>query len=246
MDENRQQRREAALLVRRTVLLSRWWCWRIPAPAGVSAASNNHNVEAWFAHSPGVKVVMPSTPADAGDCCARRSATTTRCCSSRTWPWSSHREKSGDGAVEIGSAAVRRPGRDVGLIAYAKSVPACLQAGRRRWPSGASRPRSSTCGPSSRWTRRRCSLSVAPQPAAPSVVHEDQPRPAVSAPRSRRRSPRRRSGSWSPRCCGSPDQTLQWPPARLSSRRSHPNRSGSPQRPKGSGAQRDLGGGHRR
>jgi len=36
--------------------------------------------------------------------------------------------ESGDGAVEIGSAAVRRPGRDVGLIAYAKSVPACLQA----------------------------------------------------------------------------------------------------------------------
>jgi len=54
---------------------------------------HNHNVEAWFAHSPGVKVVMPSTPADAGDCCARRSATTTRCCSSRTWPWSSHRER---------------------------------------------------------------------------------------------------------------------------------------------------------
>jgi pyruvate dehydrogenase E1 component beta subunit len=27
-------------------------------------AQHNHNVEAWFAHSPGLKVVMPSTPAD--------------------------------------------------------------------------------------------------------------------------------------------------------------------------------------
>ncbi|HYR25364.1 MAG TPA: alpha-ketoacid dehydrogenase subunit beta, partial [Aquabacterium sp.] len=28
-------------------------------------AQHNHNVEAWFVHSPGLKVVMPSTPADA-------------------------------------------------------------------------------------------------------------------------------------------------------------------------------------
>ena len=28
-------------------------------------AQHNHNVEAWFVHSPGLKVVMPSNPADA-------------------------------------------------------------------------------------------------------------------------------------------------------------------------------------
>ncbi len=28
-------------------------------------AQHNHDAEAWFAHSPGLKVVMPSTPADA-------------------------------------------------------------------------------------------------------------------------------------------------------------------------------------
>ena len=27
-------------------------------------AQHNHNIEAWFAHAPGLKVVMPSTPAE--------------------------------------------------------------------------------------------------------------------------------------------------------------------------------------
>ena len=38
----------------------------------------------WFMGVPGLKIVAPATPADAKGCSERRSATTTRCCSSST------------------------------------------------------------------------------------------------------------------------------------------------------------------
>lgn len=39
---------------------------RIKSGAGFGAGcQHSHNLEAWVAHSPGLKVIMPSTPADA-------------------------------------------------------------------------------------------------------------------------------------------------------------------------------------
>lgn len=40
-------------------------------------AQHNHNLEAWFVHSPGLKVVMPSTAEDFGACSSQRFATRT-------------------------------------------------------------------------------------------------------------------------------------------------------------------------
>ena len=48
-------------------------------------AQHNHNIEAWFVHSPGLKVAMPSTAADARGLLKAAIATKTRCSCSTTW-----------------------------------------------------------------------------------------------------------------------------------------------------------------
>jgi acetoin:2,6-dichlorophenolindophenol oxidoreductase subunit beta len=89
---------------------------------------HNHNIEAWFAHAPGLKVAMPSTPADAYG--LMRSAI---------------RDENpvlvftdlallhvpgdvGSHPVPLGEAAVRCRGGDITLVSYAKCAPACLAA----------------------------------------------------------------------------------------------------------------------
>ena len=58
---------------------------RAPYGGGVHGALyHSQSIEAFYTHVPGIKVVIPSTPATRADCCVRRSATTTRCSSSST------------------------------------------------------------------------------------------------------------------------------------------------------------------
>jgi pyruvate dehydrogenase E1 component beta subunit len=93
-------------------------------------AHHNHNIEAWFAHSPGLKVVMPSTPADFKGLLAAaiRDDNPVLFFADIALLGLEGEVPTGEGVVPLGRAAVRRPGADVTLVAYAKSVHACMQA----------------------------------------------------------------------------------------------------------------------
>jgi pyruvate dehydrogenase E1 component beta subunit len=93
-------------------------------------AQHNHNLEAWFVHSPGLKVVMPSTPADFKGLlkAAVRDDNPVLFFTDMALAFAPGEVPEGDCTVPLGVAAVRREGSDVSLIAYAKTVPACLQA----------------------------------------------------------------------------------------------------------------------
>ena len=93
-------------------------------------AQHNHNVEAWFVHSPGLKVVMPSTAADFKGLlmAAIRDDNPVLFFTDIALGYTAGEVPAGDAFVPLGRAAVRREGGDVTLISYAKSVHACLQA----------------------------------------------------------------------------------------------------------------------
>jgi pyruvate dehydrogenase E1 component beta subunit len=94
------------------------------------AAQHSHSLEGWYAHVPGVKVLAPATLEDA-----------------RGMLWSALQDPDpvlifehatlygvegeladGAGAVDIGQAAIRRPGRDVTLVAYGGTLAKALRA----------------------------------------------------------------------------------------------------------------------
>src|SRR5690606_5019349 len=93
-------------------------------------AQHNHNIEAWFAHSPGLKVVMRWTPADFKGLlsAAIRDENPVLFFVDMALLNQEGEVPAGELVVPLGQAAVRRSGADVTLIAYAKSVHACLQA----------------------------------------------------------------------------------------------------------------------
>jgi pyruvate dehydrogenase E1 component beta subunit len=93
-------------------------------------AQHNHNIEAWFAHAPGIKVVMPSTAADFKGLMksAIRDENPVMFFSDMALMHSEGEVPDGDEAVPIGEAAVRRSGTDVTLVGYGKTAPACLAA----------------------------------------------------------------------------------------------------------------------
>ncbi|BBL70601.1 alpha-ketoacid dehydrogenase subunit beta [Methylogaea oryzae] len=96
-------------------------------------AQHNHNLEAWFVHSPGLKVVMPSNPADFKGLlkAAIRDDNPVLFFSDLSLGYQAGEVPDGDCLVPLGSAATRRVGGDVTLIGYGKTVAACLQASDR-------------------------------------------------------------------------------------------------------------------
>ncbi len=93
-------------------------------------AQHNHNLEAWFVHAPGLKVVMPSTPADFKGLlkAAIREDNPVLFFTDIGLTYVPGEVPEGDELVPLGQAAVRREGRDVTLISYAKTVHTCLAA----------------------------------------------------------------------------------------------------------------------
>ena len=93
-------------------------------------AQHNHNLEAWFVHSPGLKVVMPSTPADFKGLlkAAIRDDNPVVFFSDIGLLYVPGEVPDGDHVVPIGKAATRRAGTDVTLVSYGKTVPSCLKA----------------------------------------------------------------------------------------------------------------------
>ena len=103
-------------------------------------AQHNHNLEAWFVHSPGLKVVMPSNAADFKGLlkAAVRDDNPVLFFIDMALAYAPGEVPEGDHVVPLGVAARPREGRDVTLIAYAKTVPACLQAAEALEAAGVS------------------------------------------------------------------------------------------------------------
>jgi pyruvate dehydrogenase E1 component beta subunit len=103
-------------------------------------AQHNHNLEAWFVHAPGLKVVMPSTPADFKGLIqsAIRDENPVLVFSDMLVLGMEGEVPDGDAAVPIGKAAIRREGTDVTLVAYAKMAHACVGAAEKLAAEGVS------------------------------------------------------------------------------------------------------------
>jgi pyruvate/2-oxoglutarate/acetoin dehydrogenase E1 component len=94
-------------------------------------AQHNQNVEAWFVHTPGLKVVMPSTPADFKGLlkASIRDDNPVMFFVDIALIYVPGEVPEGDDViVPLGKAAVRREGTDVTLISYAKTMNAISAA----------------------------------------------------------------------------------------------------------------------
>ncbi|PKO36366.1 MAG: alpha-ketoacid dehydrogenase subunit beta [Betaproteobacteria bacterium HGW-Betaproteobacteria-6] len=93
-------------------------------------AQHNHNVEAWFVHSPGLKVVMPSTPADTKALlkAAIRDDNPVLFFLDIGLLYQPGEVPAGDHLLPLGQAAIVREGQDVTLVSYGKTVHHCQQA----------------------------------------------------------------------------------------------------------------------
>lgn len=93
-------------------------------------AQHNHNNEAWFVHSPGLKVVMPSNPADFAGLlrAAIRDDNPVLFFCDIPLMFASGEVPEGEHVVPLGKSAIVREGTDVTLISYGKTVQNCLAA----------------------------------------------------------------------------------------------------------------------
>lgn len=99
--------------------------------AGLSAGpQHSGSLEAWAVHVPGLKVVMPATPADAKGLlkAAIRDDNPVIVVENKVLYGSKGEVPSGDHVVPIGRAAVRREGRDVTVVALSRMVGEALKA----------------------------------------------------------------------------------------------------------------------
>ncbi|HET8869546.1 MAG TPA: alpha-ketoacid dehydrogenase subunit beta [Aquabacterium sp.] len=97
-------------------------------------AQHTHNLEAWFVHSPGLKVVMPSSASDFKGLlksAIRDDNPVVFLTDMTLGAQSGEVPDDADWLVPLGHAAVLRQGADVTLVSYAKSVHTCLQASNR-------------------------------------------------------------------------------------------------------------------
>jgi pyruvate/2-oxoglutarate/acetoin dehydrogenase E1 component len=103
-------------------------------------AQHNHNNESWFVSSPGLKVVMPSTPADFKGLLksAIRDENPVMFFADIGLLFVPGEVPEGDHVVPIGKADVKREGSDITLISYAKTVQKCLEAANALQENGVS------------------------------------------------------------------------------------------------------------
>jgi pyruvate dehydrogenase E1 component beta subunit len=103
-------------------------------------AQHNHNIEAWFVHAPGLKVVMPSNPADFKGLLKAAIRDDNPVMYFIDMPlWFQEGDvPEGEHLVPIGKAATVREGSDITLVSYAKMVGTCLQAAEKLAESGVS------------------------------------------------------------------------------------------------------------
>ncbi len=106
---------------------------RTPSGSGTGAAEqHSQSLEAWFVHTPGIKVVTPSTPADAKGLLttALRDPNPVLFLEQKLLYRVKGEVPEGDYAIPFGKAAVRREGKDVAVISYGRMVARCLEAAK--------------------------------------------------------------------------------------------------------------------
>lgn len=104
---------------------------RTPSGSGTGAAEqHSQSLEAWFVHTPGIKVVTPSTPADAKGLLttALRDPNPVLFLEQKLLYRVKGEVPEGDYTIPFGQAAVRREGKDVTVISYGRMVARCLEA----------------------------------------------------------------------------------------------------------------------
>jgi pyruvate dehydrogenase E1 component beta subunit len=97
------------------------------------AAQHSHSFEGWYAHIPGIKVVVPATPADARGLLLGALAEPDPVFvfeHATLYPTEGEVDESA-GAMPIGEAIVRRPGTHVTLVTYGGSLGKALEAADR-------------------------------------------------------------------------------------------------------------------
>lgn len=104
---------------------------RAPLGSGTGAAAqHSQSLEAWFAHVPGLKVVMPSTPEDAKGLllAAIDDPNPVIVLEHKLLYRTSGPVPEGAGRVPLGQTAVRRTGRDLTMVATGVMVSRCMEA----------------------------------------------------------------------------------------------------------------------
>ncbi len=107
---------------------------RMKSGAGFGAGCQHaHNLEAWVAHCPGLKVVMPSTPADAKGLLksAIRDDNPVVFIEDMMLYFAPGPVPEGEHLAPIGKADVKRPGRDVTVVTWSKMLGVALNAASR-------------------------------------------------------------------------------------------------------------------
>jgi pyruvate dehydrogenase E1 component beta subunit len=103
---------------------------RTPNGAGNQlTAQHSQSFEGWFANVPGLKVVAPATPADARGLlksAIRDDDPVLVIENLQLYKAKGEVDTSVDGAVEIGRAAIARPGTDLTMVAHSFAVTRCL------------------------------------------------------------------------------------------------------------------------
>lgn len=104
---------------------------RAPGGAGLNAGpQHSQSLEAWFAHVPGLKVVMPATPADAKGMLksAIRDDDPVLFLEHKALYASSGQVPEGEHLVPLGKADTRRSGKDVTVVTASRMVQQALDA----------------------------------------------------------------------------------------------------------------------
>jgi len=104
---------------------------RVVCGAGLSAAAqHSQSLEAWFTHIPGMKVVMPSTPADAKGLLISsiRDDNPVMFIEHKALYGSSGPVPEGEYAIPLGKADIKREGKDVTIVATSMMVSRALAA----------------------------------------------------------------------------------------------------------------------
>lgn len=105
----------------------------IRGPGGAAhqlAAQHSQSLESWFCYVPGLKVVMPSTPADAKGLLKTsiRDNNPVVFIESEVLYGTRGEVPEGEHLIPLGVADIKRPGKDVTLIAHSKMVSVALDA----------------------------------------------------------------------------------------------------------------------
>ena len=101
--------------------------------AGCLAATHSHRLESWYAQVPGLTVVLPATPADAKGLLktAIRSDDPVIFIEHENLYGERGEVPEGEHLVPIGKAEVKRPGSEVTLITYSRSLKTTLAAAEK-------------------------------------------------------------------------------------------------------------------